>query len=117
MRNYPQYEISITEIHHIHKKDAPSGTAIKLAEDIIQELPRKQAWTRGQAEPDKIAIESVREDEITGIHRIIYDSEYDTLELSHSAKSRKGFALGAVLAAEFLLDKKGFFTMDDLLQF
>ena len=117
MNRFPEYELSITEIHHVHKKDAPSGTAIKLAQDIIDHLDRKNSWTLGLAEKDQIHISAIREDEIPGIHEITYDSQYDTISLKHSAKSRKGFALGAVLAAEFLVGKKGFFTMEDLLQF
>ncbi len=117
MNRFPQYEVSITEVHHIHKKDAPSGTAIKLAQDIIEHLERKTSWTMGPASAEQLHITAIREDEIPGIHEIVYDSSYDTLTLKHSAKSREGFALGAVLAAEFLKGKRGFYTMEDLLGF
>ncbi len=116
MNQFPYYEVTITEIHHIHKKDAPSGTAIKLAQDIIEHLDRKNSWTLDPATNEQIHITAIREDEIPGIHEVIYDSQYDTLSLKHSAKSREGFAIGAILAAEFLLGKKGFYTMEDLLK-
>ena len=99
MSRYPEYTPSITEVHHIHKLDKPSGTAKTLAEAL----------------PKGTAIESVREGEVPGIHTIEWDSEVDTLTLSHSAKSREGFALGAVLAAEWLPGKKGFHTMQEVL--
>ncbi len=117
MNQFPQYEVSITETHHIHKKDAPSGTAIHLANDIIKHLDRKKSWTMDQPASDQLHITAIREDEIPGIHNIVYESSFDILELKHSAKSREGFAVGAVMAAEFLLGKRGFFTMEDLLQF
>lgn len=117
MNQFPHYQVSIRETHHIHKKDAPSGTAIKLAQDIIENLDRKTGWTLGQASAEQISITAIREDEIPGIHEVIYDSQYDTLSIKHSAKSREGFAIGAILAAEFLFGKKGFYTMEDLLQF
>ncbi len=116
MNQFPHYEVTITEIHHIHKKDAPSGTAIKLAQDIIEHLDRKKGWTLDPATKEQIHITAIREDEIPGIHEVIYDSQYDNLSLRHSAKSREGFAIGAILAAEFLLGKKGFYTMEDLLR-
>ena len=118
MNTQPGYNVSIQETHHIHKKDAPSGTAITLAQGIIKHHEKYDGWVLGKnPENKKIPIEAIREDEIPGIHHIIYDSDVDTIELKHSAKSRKGFALGAVLAAEFLAGKKGFYTMDDLLKF
>ena len=117
MNQFPQYSPSITEVHHIHKKDAPSGTAITLAQGIIENLDRISSWTMDDPAPDKIKINAIREDEVPGIHLIKYDSNFDTIELKHSAKSREGFATGAVLAAEFLAGKRGFFTMEDLLQF
>lgn len=116
MNRYEQYEVSIRETHHVHKKDSPSGTAITLADDIIHNLERKSSWINGTPkEEDQIPVYSLREGEIPGIHRIIYESDEDTLELFHSAKSRRGFALGAVLAAEFLLQRKGCYGMEDLL--
>lgn len=98
-----EYAASITETHHVHKLDAPSGTAISLANDMKEELGRT------------VPITSIREGEVPGIHEVVYDSDIDTLTLRHSAKSRKGLALGAVLAAEFLEGKKGYYTMRDML--
>jgi 4-hydroxy-tetrahydrodipicolinate reductase len=117
MNSFKGYEISIEETHHTRKLDAPSGTAIKLADDIISLLDRKNKWELGiNTESDSIKITSVRKGNIAGIHTIDYDSPMDLIEIKHSAKSRKGFALGAILAAEFIKDKKGFFTMNDLLK-
>ena len=117
MNSFGDYDISIEEIHHTQKLDAPSGTAIKLAEDIISVLDRKNKWELSKApERDSIEINAIRKENITGIHTITYDSPMDYIEIKHSAKSRKGFALGAILAAEFIKDKKGYFTMNDLLQ-
>ncbi|UCH14013.1 MAG: 4-hydroxy-tetrahydrodipicolinate reductase [Bacteroidales bacterium] len=117
MNSFSDYDISIEEIHHTQKLDAPSGTAIKLAGDIISVLDRKTRWELNKAsERDSIEITAIRKENITGIHTITYDSPMDYIEIKHSAKSRKGFALGAILAAEFIKDKKGYFTMNDLLQ-
>lgn len=121
MNGYADYDVAITETHHIHKLDAPSGTAITLANDIIDELDRKDEWTlkgasSGQRKSSDVEITSIREGEVPGIHEVVYDSEIDTITLSHSAKSRKGLAMGAVLAAEFLNGKKGYFTMRQLLE-
>ena len=106
----------MTEIHHIHKLDAPSGTAISLAEGIIKNLDIKKQWTllpgTGEA---SVNIEAIREDEIPGTHTIRYDSPVDTIEITHCTKNRQGLALGAVVAAEFIVGKKGFFNMDHLL--
>ncbi len=111
------YEVRLEEIHHVHKLDAPSGTAITLANDLIAALDHKTRWNLG-ADPDPAAIQVTarREDEVPGTHIITYDSSADTLEISHTAKNRKGFALGAVLAAEFIADKKGVFSMSDLIK-
>ena len=118
MNNFPTYDVRMTEVHHIHKLDAPSGTAITLAEDILKNIDRKKAWRLNHAEKDSdLAITAVREGEVPGIHDIIYESDVDTLEIKHSAKSRAGFALGAVVAAEFTANKKGFLGMDDLFHF
>lgn len=103
MEGREEYAASITETHHVHKLDAPSGTAISLANDMKEELGRT------------VPITSIREGEVPGIHEVVYDSDIDTLTLRHSAKSRKGLALGAVLAAEFLEGKKGYYTMRDML--
>lgn len=117
MKNFGEYEIFVSEAHHVHKADAPSGTAIKLANDIISEIGRKKAWT-DSPEPaeDKIGIASVREGNIPGTHTVIFESPFDKIEITHSAKSRKGFAVGAVMAAEWLPGKKGVFNMNHLLK-
>ena len=118
MNGFTNYEVSMEETHHIHKLDAPSGTAITLAEGIIENITRKDAWVEG-AEPKstEIGITSIRRDEVPGIHTIKYESEVDTITITHDAKSRAGFALGAVVAAEFIKDKTGFITMQDMLKF
>ena len=119
MNGHHEYAVGITETHHIHKLDAPSGTAIALARDIIDEQDGKADWclVRGGAEAadDEVPIVSVREGEVPGIHEVVYDSEIDRITLRHEAKSRRGLALGAVLAAEFLKGRKGYYTMRDLL--
>ena len=116
MNAMPQYDVQIQEIHHIHKKDAPSGTAITLAEDIIQRLDRKTAWVlSNNVKADQISIEALREGEIPGTHTVTYTSSTDSITMTHAAKNRDGFALGAVLAAEFILGKQGFFGMNDML--
>ena len=113
-----EYDVRISETHHIHKLDAPSGTAITLAGDIITRLPRKNRWTLAdgrQADMDTLQITAHREGEVPGVHEVVYDSAVDTLTLRHEAKSRAGLALGAVLAAEYLLGRKGVYTMHDML--
>ncbi|HEY4788839.1 MAG TPA: 4-hydroxy-tetrahydrodipicolinate reductase [Bacteroidales bacterium] len=118
MNNFPQYEVEMEEVHHTQKLDAPSGTAITLVKDIIKEINRKDHWQLdGQDNSSAIKITAVRRDPVPGIHTVKYDSQVDYIEMTHSAKSRKGFALGAVLAAEFIKGKKGVFSMDDLLKF
>ena len=118
MKGFPSYQVKIEETHHIHKLDAPSGTAITLAEDIIKTIGRKNKWTGNQdAKDDEIEIKSIREGESPGIHTVIYESDVDTIKITHDAKSRAGFALGAVIAAEFTCGKKGFLTMQDMLKF
>jgi 4-hydroxy-tetrahydrodipicolinate reductase len=112
-----EYEISIKEIHHVHKLDAPSGTAITLANDIIAGVDRKEKWELSQAgDPSSLRITSVREDEVPGTHVITYESEVDSIEITHVSKNRRGLALGAVIAAEFIKGKKGVFTMQDILK-
>ncbi len=115
MNNYPNYDVAISETHHIHKLDAPSGTAIHIANQIIERLERKRAWKLENPTSQDIPITAIREDEVPGIHEITYDSDVDFISIKHSAKNRKGLAQGAVIAAEFIKDKTGFFTMDDLL--
>ena len=118
MNNYPSYEVKMEEVHHIHKLDAPSGTAITLAEDLIKEVNRKERWSLEVEEKQTdLPIHCIREGEVPGIHEIIYESEADIISIKHDAKSRVGFALGAALAAEFTNGKKGFLGMDDMLKF
>jgi len=118
MNNFPQYEVEVEEVHHTQKLDAPSGTAISLAKDIIGELDRKNRWQlEGQDNPEALKIKAIRRDPVPGLHTIKYDCNVDYIEITHNAKSRKGFAFGAVLAAEFIKGKKGMFSMDDLLKF
>ncbi|MFN4146424.1 MAG: 4-hydroxy-tetrahydrodipicolinate reductase [Runella sp.] len=113
---YPQYQVHTTEIHHIHKLDAPSGTAITLAETLIEHLPHKTEWVnRAEAAENQIPIVSLREGEVPGTHVVRYDSSIDSIEIQHIAHSRQGFALGAVVAAEWLSPRVGVYGMDDLL--
>ena len=130
MNNYSGYSVEMTETHHIHKLDAPSGTAITLAEGILAELDRKSAWAMGDlTNPDgsvteaapvqesELKINAIRRDEVPGIHTVRYDSVADSITITHDAKNRSGFALGAVLAAEFVKDNRGFLGMKDLFNF
>lgn len=116
MDKHKEYEVSMEEIHHTEKRDAPSGTAITLAEQIIENLGRKKIWINHQdVKHDEIAIVSQRIDPAPGTHKVKYSSPIDDIEIIHTAHSRKGFATGVVLAAEFLNGKKGIFTMKDVL--
>jgi 4-hydroxy-tetrahydrodipicolinate reductase len=115
MRNLEQYAISIEEIHHTKKLDTPSGTAITLAEGIIENSDKK-SWALGVTNKEnEIPITAKRIDDVPGIHKVEYKSDVDTLEIKHTAHSREGFALGAVIAAEWLVGKTGVFTMKDVL--
>ncbi|MDY3942873.1 MAG: 4-hydroxy-tetrahydrodipicolinate reductase [Alloprevotella sp.] len=129
MNRYPQYTVEMEETHHIHKLDAPSGTGITAAEDIVARISRLSGWTLGTTQhPDgtisgtkevpanQLRIDAIRRDEVPGIHTVHYNSEEDEITLTHSAHSRRGFALGAVLAAEFTSDHQGLLTMSDLFQ-
>lgn len=118
MDQLEDYDLDITETHHVHKKDAPSGTAIKLAEDVLEHVKRKTKWELSDhnVKNDAVKIKAIREDNVPGIHTIHYESMVDDIIITHSAKSRKGFALGAVLAAEFMKGKQGVYDMNDLLQ-
>jgi 4-hydroxy-tetrahydrodipicolinate reductase len=117
MDKMPAYDVSMKEIHHIHKVDAPSGTAITLANDLISGLQRKERWELNNAsDVTAISITAVRENEVPGTHIVSWDSPVDRIEISHEAKNRKGLALGAVLAAEFIKDKTGMFSMEDLIK-
>ena len=118
MNEFPTYNVEMTEVHHTQKLDAPSGTAITLAEGILENLNRKTTWTKEtETKPNEMAIKSIREGQVPGIHTIRYESDVDSIEITHDAKSREGFALGAVVAAEFTYGKKGFLGMQDMLQF
>ncbi len=111
-----EYAVEMKEIHHTQKLDAPSGTAITLAEGIIENLPGKTKWVNQASEQaDELVIISEREGQVPGYHAVKYESEVDTIEIIHNAKSRVGFAFGAVLAAEFSIGKKGILGMNDLL--
>ena len=117
MNQFPSYRISMEEVHHIHKLDAPSGTAISLAEQILEESSFLKSWTLNQeGEKDELPIEALREGEVKGRHTMVYESEVDSLSLSHDAKTRDAFAAGALLAAEFVRGKRGIFGMHDLLK-
>lgn len=115
MNKYNAYEVSMEEIHHIHKLDKPSGTAITLANQIIGRLSRKQKWSITEKDAATLFIKDVREGEVPGTHIVRYQSAIDDIEIMHKAHNRKGFALGAVLAAEFLKGKTGIYGMDDLI--
>ena len=133
MNQFPQYDVTMEEVHHIHKLDHPSGTAITLAEQIIDNLDRKDDWCVGTVvNPDgsvsccdsaanndssMLSIDSIRRDEVPGIHSISYDSEEDLITITHDAHSRRGFALGAVLAAEYTQNHQGLLTISDMFPF
>lgn len=130
MNGFEQYDVTMSETHHIHKLDAPSGTAITLAEEVIDGLQRKDKWVKGlQLKADgtqegtndcaanELPIESIRRDEVPGIHSITYNSEADLITITHDAHSRKGFALGAVLAAEYTAQHNGLLTISDMFKF
>lgn len=109
-----EYAVQLEEIHHIHKLDAPSGTAISLAEGIIQNSDF-EAWKLEETQDKELGIFAIREDEVPGTHSVFYRSEVDEIEIKHTAYNRNGFALGAVIAAEWIADKKGVFSMKDVL--
>lgn len=115
MNRYDSYDVEMEEIHHIHKLDKPSGTAISLANQIIEKLERKTNWSITGKAPETLFIKDVREGEVPGTHIIKYTSAVDDIEIMHKAHNRKGFALGAVIAAEFVNGKNGIFTMKDLI--
>lgn len=118
LKAHPAYNVAIEEIHHTHKKDAPSGTAITLAEQILSFSDKKNKWVNGKSENDnELSIISKRIDEVPGTHSIKYTSDIDDIEIIHTAHNRQGFAEGAVLAAEYITGKKGIFSMKDVLNF
>jgi 4-hydroxy-tetrahydrodipicolinate reductase len=118
MNQFKAYDVGIDEVHHAEKKDAPSGTAITLAEGILKQLERKTTWSPGASEkPGEIGINSFRIDDVPGTHIIKYSSLMDDIEIKHTAHTREAFALGAVMVAEWIRDKKGVLNMDDFLKF
>ncbi|WP_099372654.1 4-hydroxy-tetrahydrodipicolinate reductase [Sphingobacterium sp. 1.A.5] len=125
MNPYKQYDVQVEEIHHIHKLDAPSGTAITIAEGILENSDDKKSWVNsveGSGEEiipkaDELLIESLRIEEVPGTHTVLYSSEVDQIEFKHTAHSREGFALGAVIAAEWLFGKKGFYQVTEMFDF
>lgn len=118
MNGFPEYEILMDEIHHMEKKDAPSGTAISLAEGILKNVARKKSWvSKKTTKSEEIYIGSFRIDQVPGTHIVKYESPIDDIEIKHTAHSREGFALGAVLVAEWAQNKQGILSMDDFLKF
>lgn len=130
MNGFPQYDVRMEEVHHVHKLDHPSGTAITLAGEITAAIDRKNSWTVGTlTQPDgtvvtentpaddQLAIDSIRRGEVPGIHTISYDSDADCITITHDAHSRRGFALGAVLAAEYTASHSGLLTINDMFKF
>ena len=130
MNQFPGYDVTMSETHHIHKLDAPSGTAITLAEGILENMERKDKWVKGTLlAPDgtvsgtdarasnEFPIDSIREGEVFGIHTIRYESEVDSISITHDAKNRGGFVLGAILAAEYTAQHEGYLGMSDLFPF
>ncbi len=130
MNRFPQYDVSMEEVHHVHKLDHPSGTAITLADDIVARVERKSHWAVGDVtqpdgsivegtdkDADTLTIDSIRRGEVPGIHTVCYDSEADSITITHDAHSRKGFALGAVLAAEYTHEHEGLLTISDMFHF
>jgi len=116
MWKYNEYDVLLEEIHHVQKKDAPSGTAITLAEQILQQITSKKLWVNHISDnPEELEILSERVDAVPGTHKVKYKSEIDNIEIIHTAHSRKGFAAGAVIAAEFVQGRKGIFSMKDVL--
>ena len=128
MNRFSEYEVTMEETHHVHKLDAPSGTAITLAEQIIERVDRKKEWVLGEEHhadgsvtgtkehpAEQLRIDSVRRGEVPGIHSVVYDSPADSITITHDAHSRRGFALGAVLAAEYTCHHSGLLTIDDMM--
>lgn len=130
MNQFPAYDVTMSETHHIHKLDAPSGTAITLAEGILENIDRKDKWVEGtftapdgtisgttDCAPDELPISSIREGEVFGIHTVRYESDIDSISITHDAKNRGGFVLGAILAAEYTAHHEGFLEMKNLFPF
>ena len=117
MNAFPQYDVNMVETHHVHKLDAPSGTAITLAEQIVDNLDRKKKWGLHETAQDVLRIDDIRRGEVAGIHSVTYDSPEDMITITHDAHGRTGFALGAVLAAEYTANHEGLLTTSDLFRF
>ena len=117
MNGFPEYDVELEETHHVHKLDHPSGTAITLANDIVERIDRKEAWAEDTTDPKLLRIDNIRRGEVPGIHTVRYDSEADLITITHDAHSRKGFALGAVLAAEYTAKHQGLLGMKDMFTF
>ena len=115
MKDFSEYKVQLEEIHHIHKKDAPSGTAISLAEGIIKNDKRFDAWKLDETQNKDLGIFALREDEVPGTHSVYYKSEVDEIEIKHTAFNRDGFAVGAIIAAEWIIGKTGNFSLNDVL--
>ena len=115
MKDFSEYNVQLEEIHHTHKKDAPSGTAISLAEGIIKNDQRFDAWKLAETQNKELGIFAIRQDEVPGTHSVNYKSEVDEIEIKHTAFNRNGFAVGAIVAAEWIIGKTGNFTMNDVL--
>lgn len=115
MERFADYDVTIEEVHHTQKKDAPSGTAVTLAEDIMKNLDRKKKWVPGDTtDPQELGVASIRRSVVPGTHTVTYESPIDQITMTHTAKNREGLAMGAVMAAEFIAGKKGIYTMEDL---
>lgn len=117
MNQFPQYDVEMEETHHVHKLDHPSGTAITLADEIVERIDRKQGWAEETTDPALLRVDHIRRGEVAGIHTVRYDSDADIITITHDAHSRKGFALGAVLAAEYTKDHQGLLTISDMFKF
>lgn len=117
MNQFPQYDVELEETHHVHKLDHPSGTAITLGEEIVNAVDRKEAWAEDTTDPKLLRIDHIRRGEVPGIHTIRYDSDADCITITHDAHSRRGFALGAVLAAEYTNEHNGLLTISDMFKF
>ena len=117
MNQFPQYDVELEETHHVHKLDHPSGTAITLGEEIVEAIDRKEAWAEDTTDPKLLRIDHIRRGEVPGIHTIRYDSDADCITITHDAHSRRGFALGAVLAAEYTNEHEGLLTISDMFKF
>ena len=115
MKDFSEYNVQLEEIHHIHKKDAPSGTAISLAEGIIKNDDRFDAWKLNETQNKDVGIFAIRQDEVPGTHSVYYKSEVDEIEIKHTAFNRDGFAVGAIIAAEWIIGKTGNFSLNDVL--